>query len=307
MTTAGRFHFVGEMTCSPTGTNVRGTCSVRLRFLLVTASRSSTRSKSSRAHLTASRLPGLYVTFDDSVNEVGVEQRACTLCGNCVTGCNESSKNTVLMNYLPDAVHHGAEIYADRCRHRRATRPSLLARDVQRDRFGANLVQDVDKVRTREKIVVLAAGTLGSTEIMLRSAQGGLAVSDELGKRFSGNGDVVAFAFDSDHFINSVGWRRRTTKANGPPGPTITGMIDLRERTGLGSGMVIEDVGAPGPLGPVRQGGWRSPRRWKVRKRGSSAASPPTGLRQRPRRCGGQSVHGPPQLDAGVSRPELRR
>ena len=55
--------------------------------------------------------PELYVTFDDSVNEVGVEQRACTLCGDCVTGCNESSKNTVLMNYLPDAVHHGAEIY----------------------------------------------------------------------------------------------------------------------------------------------------------------------------------------------------
>ncbi len=199
--------------------------------------------------------PELNVTFHDSINDVGVEQRECTLCGNCVTGCNESSKNTVLMNYLPDAVHHGAEIYT-RTNVRTVER---LVDEHWRVTFSVTESECMSfKTSTRfvhAKIVVLAAGTLGSTEIMLRSAQAGLAVSDQLGKRFSGNGDVVAFAFDSDHFINSVGWRRRTTKANGPPGPTITGLIDLRERTGLGSGMVIEDAGAPGPLGRVLAGG----------------------------------------------------
>jgi NAD-dependent dihydropyrimidine dehydrogenase PreA subunit len=39
------------------------------------------------------------VTFTDHVNHVGVEQKACTLCGDCVSGCNYAAKNTVLMNY----------------------------------------------------------------------------------------------------------------------------------------------------------------------------------------------------------------
>ncbi len=53
----------------------------------------------------------IYVTFQDGVNHVGVEQRACQLRGDCVSGCNYSAKNTILMNYLPDARGHGAEIF----------------------------------------------------------------------------------------------------------------------------------------------------------------------------------------------------
>ena len=33
------------------------------------------------------------VTFTDGVNHVGVEQRKCSLCGDCVTGCNEGSRS----------------------------------------------------------------------------------------------------------------------------------------------------------------------------------------------------------------------
>ena len=55
--------------------------------------------------------PPINVTFEDGPNHVGVEQRACTLCGDCVSGCNHGAKNTVLMNYLPDAKAHGAEIF----------------------------------------------------------------------------------------------------------------------------------------------------------------------------------------------------
>ena len=51
------------------------------------------------------------VIFEDGVNHVGVEQRVCKLCSDCVSGCNYSAKNTILMNYLPDASNHGAEIY----------------------------------------------------------------------------------------------------------------------------------------------------------------------------------------------------
>ena len=59
--------------------------------------------------------PPINVTFEDGVNHVGVEQKACKLCGDCVSGCNYSAKNTVLMNYLPDAKNHGRR-YSRRCR-----------------------------------------------------------------------------------------------------------------------------------------------------------------------------------------------
>ena len=60
-----------------------------------------------------SKLP-LYVTFEDKLtNHVGVPQPKCTACGNCVGGCNVGSKNTLNMNYLPDAKAHGAEIFTE--------------------------------------------------------------------------------------------------------------------------------------------------------------------------------------------------
>ncbi len=40
-------------------------------------------------------------------------------------------------------------------------------------------------------IVILAAGTLGSNEILLRSKEKGLAVSDRLGEGYSSNGDQL--------------------------------------------------------------------------------------------------------------------
>ena len=59
------------------------------------------------------RLP-LFVTFDDKIkNHVGVPQPKCTACGNCMSGCNVGSKNTLNMNYLPDAKAHGAELFTE--------------------------------------------------------------------------------------------------------------------------------------------------------------------------------------------------
>jgi cholesterol oxidase len=52
------------------------------------------------------------VNFEKAgLNHVGVFQNPCTLCGDCVSGCNYAAKNTLPMNYLPDAVAYGTEIY----------------------------------------------------------------------------------------------------------------------------------------------------------------------------------------------------
>ena len=55
------------------------------------------------------------------------------------------------------------------------------------------------------KTVVLAAGTLGSTEILLRSRERGLGLSDRLGERFSANGDIIAFALGGKERVNGIG------------------------------------------------------------------------------------------------------
>jgi choline dehydrogenase-like flavoprotein len=48
---------------------------------------------------------------EDRTNPFGVPQPACVGCGDCCSGCNFGAKNTTLMNYLPDAVNHGAQIF----------------------------------------------------------------------------------------------------------------------------------------------------------------------------------------------------
>ena len=54
----------------------------------------------------------LMVNFEDAPgNHVGTPQSACNGCGNCMSGCNTGAKNTVAMNYIPDAVQHGAEVF----------------------------------------------------------------------------------------------------------------------------------------------------------------------------------------------------
>jgi choline dehydrogenase-like flavoprotein len=50
-------------------------------------------------------------TFEDGLNNMGVEQSHSSLSGQDATGVNDGSKNSTLMNYLPDAWNRGAEMY----------------------------------------------------------------------------------------------------------------------------------------------------------------------------------------------------
>jgi cholesterol oxidase len=203
----------------------------------------------------ASALPGEFyrvpinVNFTDRVNHVGVEQAGCTCCGDCVSGCNYSAKNTVLMNYLPDAWNHGAQIftqvavrYLEHKEGRWLVHYQVL--DTGRERF------DAPPMFASADIVVLAAGSLGSTEILLRSAANGLPLSRQLGRHFSGNGDVLAWSYNSDQEVQGVGWGQRDQGDLDLIGPCITGIIDLRHQPELEQGMVIQEGVIPGALAP---------------------------------------------------------
>jgi cholesterol oxidase len=197
-------------------------------------------------------LPPINVNFDEhpgGTNHVGLEQRPCILCGDCVSGCNHRSKNTTAMNYLPDACRHGARIFTEASVRtvvpagdgRWNVRYQIL--DAGREAFAAG------ELTVNAAVVVLAAGTLGSTEILLRSRKAGLSTSDQLGTRFTGNGDVLGFAYNCDEEMNAVGFGNEDPEDREPVGPCITGIIDRRGTEDLEHGMVIEEGAAPGPLG----------------------------------------------------------
>jgi cholesterol oxidase len=192
--------------------------------------------------------PPINVTFEDGVNHVGVPQQACKLCGDCCSGCNFAAKNTTLMNYLPDAWNHGAEIYTQVMvrhleRHGDLWRVHYEVLGAGRERF------DSPTMFMTADVVILGAGTLGSTEILLRSRDEGLSLSSRLGHGFTGNGDVLAFGYNCDHPVNGVGVGPYFEEVEEPVGPCITGIIDLRERDELDTGMVIEEGVIPSPLG----------------------------------------------------------
>ncbi|HYH94910.1 GMC family oxidoreductase N-terminal domain-containing protein, partial [Hyalangium sp.] len=193
------------------------------------------------------RLP-LAVSWKESVNAAGIRLRGCTLCGDCATGCNVGAKNTLQMNYLPDAQHHGAELFTQVAVHhveRGQGRWRVYYRliGMGRELFDAPL-----QFLTADH-VILAAGTLGTTELLLRSRAAGLALSGELGKHFSGNGDVMAFGYNLDVPVNAVGYGDHEVKNPEPVGPSITGVIDLRDTEYLDEGMVIEEGAVPAALG----------------------------------------------------------
>ena len=132
------------------------------------------------------------------------------------------------MNYLPDAHHNGAEIFTE-----------IQVRYVERKGdtwhvhfklLGAGREKfKPDTIFVGADNVILGAGTLGSTEILLRSREKGLSLSSKLGDGFTGNGDFLAFAYNNDVEINGVGFGHHKPDGREPVGPCITGVIDTRE------------------------------------------------------------------------------
>ncbi|MXP09883.1 alpha/beta fold hydrolase [Pseudoblastomonas halimionae] len=196
------------------------------------------------------------VNFEDKTNRFGVPQPACNDCGNCVSGCNVGAKNTVLMNYLPDAANHGAQIFTE-------ARVEWIERVDNAGSEGWKVHLEGGRSISAQH-VVLGAGTLGSTEILLRSKAKGLSLSDHLGRGFSGNGDVLGYSYDSywkpskdddgnvtSEPLNAIGRPSDQVPEEGAPGPCITGIIDMRNSADVGRGLVVEEGVVPSIIAPL--------------------------------------------------------
>jgi len=201
--------------------------------------------------------PRVVVSFEDTVNAAGIAQPGCTLCGDCCGGCNVGAKNTVALTYLPDAVHHGAELYTH-AKVRRLEKSSTerwtvhIARlDLDGKKHENGTAVRPDTFSISAPVVILAAGTLGSTEILLRSAEAGLAVSTKLGQGFSANGDIIAFGYGAREPVNAVGIGHPKKLEDTDIGASVSAQIEVRDPDNLENEMCVQEGVLPSSIAPA--------------------------------------------------------
>lgn len=195
----------------------------------------------SKAPLAVSFSPDWHYQLDDPfdrrhsrpfVNAQGQQQGTCIHLGNCDIGCDVRAKNGLDLTYLAVAERHGCDVRALHVVRR--IEPRSGGYRVVFDRIAANGLVRGDETAAR---VFLAAGSLGSTELLLRARDEHATlpnISRALGQRWSPNANVLSTAAyrDGDRVRQSVG-------------PTITAAVDFMDGSVAGERFVIEDDGFP--------------------------------------------------------------
>jgi cholesterol oxidase len=215
----------------------------------------------------------LAVTFDENAPDTHgapwlpgrpYTEKTCIHCGNCVIGCENDAKNTLDKNYLKDVIdekYDNAEI-----------RPLSMVTHIEEGPGGSWRVHylDVSKSGRRKrqivgKIVILAAGSIGSTEILLRSRDGFRTLKNlprALGRGWSPNGD----------FLTLAKYKHAAAPMQPTKGPTIGAVIDLLDGVdlpdddarGVDGRIYVEDGGLPN-MGAHLLKSWkdkRGPKKW---------------------------------------------
>jgi len=167
----------------------------------------------------------------EHLNKFGVTQRGCVSCGECCIGCNFRAKNTLDLNYLAIAGSSGAHI-ATLCEVSRIE-PAATGYKVRfKDHASGGQETEITA-----RYCFVCAGAVNSTELLLRcrDVHGTLdKLSPRLGDDYSGNGDFLAFAFNT------------TEPFNPSQGPTITtGVVYDRADDGFKNWFIFEEGGYP--------------------------------------------------------------
>jgi cholesterol oxidase len=215
-------------------------------------------------------LPKLAVTFKNGDDEPvpgepireepnlhGHTRYTCRLCGECDIGCNYGSKNSLDYNYLSQAkLKYGADI-----------RTCCEVRSFEPEDHGGYRIHYVvhdpatyegQSQQTHDQAVlplhtitadrlILAAGTFGTTYLLLKNRAAFPRISKLLGSRFSGNGDLINFAV---RCRDEQSGKREPLIIDGGHGPVITCAIRFADhQDGVADpqarGFYIEDAGYP--------------------------------------------------------------
>jgi len=168
-------------------------------------------------------------------NAHGQQQGTCIHLGNCDIGCDVQAKNTLDLNYISRAEQRGAEV-----------RPLHLVRAIEPKDAGYRVV--FDRINEGQLIrgeetsarVFVAAGSLGSTELLLRCRDEFKTLPNlgpALGRNWSANGNVLSMATYAD-----------ASRVQQSRGPAISSVLDFMDGTSNNQRFVVEDDGFPNVL-----------------------------------------------------------
>ena len=171
-----------------------------------------------------------------ALNKHGAMQGTCFHVGQCDFGCPVKAKNTLDVNYLFVAQQNGAKV-----------RPLHLVKNIEQEGTGYKISYDRIDEQNQTLIpgsehadhVIVAAGSLGSTEILFRARDQFKTlpnISRFLGRNWSSNGDFLTPAFYLLRRLYPV------------VGPTISSGIKFLDRSRDGQSFIIEDGGIPNLL-----------------------------------------------------------
>jgi hypothetical protein len=198
------------------------------------------------------------VAFREKTNAAGMHLNASKLTGQDSIGLNDGSKNTVLTTYLAEAFNFGAEMCVINLFLICASTDEIYSycgcevRYIRKHPSGGYIVFFRDNASKlsfgpfKEKLhwvhakrfVFLGAGSIGSTEIVLRSQNEGLSTSSRVGKGLSGNGGMLSFGYDLDPDLGEINPLER-------PGPTISSMVECPEIDGWERSFIVQDGSWP--------------------------------------------------------------
>jgi cholesterol oxidase len=167
------------------------------------------------------------------------QRNVCQREGRCGLGCISESRHTMSQR-LFEAISDGKPIdvfplcQVDSIEEsgdgHGSFRYNILFTDFRDDPKGVQR-------RVQANTVVLAAGTLGSTEILLRSKS--LRKSGALGKRFSTNGDTFGIVSPTKEVVDPG------------RGPLLTSIARYRDKRTGSHEFSLEDLGVPKMFGEV--------------------------------------------------------
>jgi cholesterol oxidase len=172
-----------------------------------------------------------------TTNRHGARQGTCIHYGNCSLGCPVSAKNSVDLNYISRAEQCGAAVL-----------PLHVVNTIEELPRGSGYrvgFHVITKARKREgtlsaRIVVLGAGSIGSTELLLRARDQYRTLpglTKALGQRWNPNGDAATFAYFADHTVRPFS------------GPQTQAAIHLPRSNSVSPYQItVEDAGLPSML-----------------------------------------------------------
>ena len=211
----------------------------RMKLMQEGATKAGFGSRFEQLELAVTFDPNLNYNFDNPPSEAnskevtnaqGVKQGACAHLGQCDIGCPVYAKNTLDKNYIPWAMKKGAEV-----------RELSLVSNIEPIANGYKVyysdlkAASMDRTETATRVIV-ASGSLGSTELLLRCKNVTKTlpnISSQLGQGWSSNGDFLTPAFYFGRTINP------------DRGPTIATSISFLDGVQNGQKFWIEDGGIP--------------------------------------------------------------